>query len=76
MAEHPGTRPGPLSLSGTAGPAACGETGMAGSLSGPVAAIRSGRIVPIVTVRQRPERSNGFLFTKRDIMRELQPAES
>ena len=51
------------------------ETGMVGSLSAAVVAIRAGRIVPIVTVRQRPERSNGFLFTKRDIMRELQPAD-
>ena len=29
IAEHPGTRPGPVSLSETAGLAACGETGIA-----------------------------------------------
>ena len=34
MPEYPGTPPAPLSLSGTTGPVACGESGMAGSLSG------------------------------------------
>ncbi len=34
MPEHPGTPPAPISVSGTVGPAACGETGMADSLSG------------------------------------------
>ena len=33
IAEHPGTRPGPVSLSETAGLAACGETGMTGPAS-------------------------------------------
>ena len=32
--EYPGTPPAPISLSGTVGPAACGESGMAGSLRG------------------------------------------
>ena len=41
--EHPGTPPAPISLSETAGLAACGETGMVASLSGPVVAIRSGQ---------------------------------
>ena len=45
--EHPGTPPAPISLSDTAGLAACGKIGMVGSLSGLVFAIRSGRIVPI-----------------------------
>ena len=50
MPEHPGTPPAPISVSGTAGPAACGETGMVGSLSGrhSVGANR-----PDVTVRSR-----------------------
>ena len=43
MSEHPGTPPAPISLLETAGLAACGETGMIGSLSGPVVAIRSGQ---------------------------------
>ena len=54
---------GPISLSGTAGPAACGETGMVGSLSGPVVAIRSGPIVPI-----RPRRASGIRFFLGGIM--------
>ena len=49
--EHPGTPPAPISLSETAGLAACRETGMVGSLGGPVVAIRSGPTVPIATVR-------------------------
>ena len=59
---------GPISLSGTAGPAACGETGMAGSLSDrhSVGANRPERYV-----RQRPELSSGFPFSKRDLMRGL-----
>ena len=48
MPEHPGTGPGPVSLSETAGLAVCGETGRAGSLSGPVVAIRSGPTIPPV----------------------------
>ena len=46
MPEHPGTPPAPISLSGTAGPAACGEAGM--SVRSGVA-IRSGPTVPNVT---------------------------
>ena len=41
------------------------ETGMAGSLSGPVVAIRSGRIVSIVTVRQ-DYKQNVFPRKERD----------
>ena len=67
--EHPGTPPGPNPLSGTAGPAACGETGRVGSLSGPVVAIRCGPTVPI-----GPQRAREICFFLGGIMGGRTPA--
>ena len=63
MSECPRTPPGPISLSEIAGLAACGETGMVGSLSGPVVAIRSRPTVPI-----RPRRAREISFFAGGIM--------
>ena len=54
---------GPISLSGTAGPAACGETGMVGSLSGPVVAIRSGLTPDLPLIRQQGEHRSALCYT-------------
>jgi len=54
MPEHPGTPPAPISVSGTAGPAACGETKMAVRSA---IAIRSGP-----TVATGPRRAREICF--------------
>ena len=63
MSEHPRTPRGPISPSETAGPPACGETGIVGSLSGPVVAIRFRPTVPI-----RPQRAREISFFLGGIM--------